>query len=244
VDDASEAVTAEFLSAFAAANVGVLLIRHEQNRGYTASANAVLREGKADWIVLLNSDTVVPSAAFTKLVTNGEQFDRVGIVGPLSNAASWQTVPQLTGADGKFLVNALRDGMTVEDMDRLCEELSNGALLFAPLVNGFCYAVRRKLIERIGMFDEANFPQGYGEEDDFCLRAGEAGYLCGIATDTYVFHSKSASFTPERRKPLVEEGAKALRKKHSAERIQAATDMLRKNPELKRIRELLFERLN
>jgi GT2 family glycosyltransferase len=116
-------------------------------------------------------------------------------------------------------------------------------VVFVPLINGFCYAIRRKLIETIGYFDEESFPQGYGEEDDFCLRAGAAGLLCAIATDAYVYHVKSATFTSERRKPLVEAGVQELRRKHTPERLKAAVDMLRRHPELNRIRNALTARL-
>jgi GT2 family glycosyltransferase len=142
------------------------------------------------------------------------------------------------------LANELPPAITVDDMDRICEELATAAVPLVPLLNGFCYAVRRALIDAIGFLDEESFPIGYGEEDDFSLRAGAAGYLCAVATDTYIYHSKSASFTQERRGPLVEAGAKALRKKHTAERIAAAVHMLRYHPELARIRNLIAKRLD
>jgi GT2 family glycosyltransferase len=203
----------------------------------------VLARTQGDWVVLVNSDTIVPAGALAKVVACGEQFQQIGIVGPLSNAASWQTVPQLTGADGKFLVNEIPPGISVNDMDRLCEEISTGVVPFVPLVNGFFFAIRRSLIQRIGYFDEARFPTGYGEEDDYCLRAGAAGFLCALATDTYVYHVKSASFSNERRKKLADAGGKELQRKHTAERISAAVDMMRRHPELNRMRAKLSGRL-
>ena len=241
VDDASDAPTATLLDHFAENHQGIVLIRHEQNLGYTRSANAVLKNAKAPWIVLLNSDAVVPSAALRKLVICGEQFPKLAVVGPLSNAAGWQTVPELTGANGKFLVNAIPAPLTVEDMDRICEEVSDGVVPFVPLINGFCFAIRRSVLSELGLFDEASFPIGYGEEDDFCLRVGAAGLLCSIATDAYVWHAKSASFTPTGRLPLVEAGGKALRAKHSAERVAAAVEMMRRHPLLARLRPRIGE---
>jgi GT2 family glycosyltransferase len=243
VDDASDAPAATLLDQFVNKHEGIKLIRHEQNQGYTRSANDILKNTRSDWVVLLNSDAVVPSRALRKLVTCGEQFSRIGIVGPLSNAASWQSVPHVTGPDGKFLVNQIPSPLNVENMDELCEELSSGVVPFVPLINGFCYTIRRSVIDHIGYFDEANFPTGYGEEDDYSLRAAEAGYVCGIATDTYVYHVKSASFTSERRTPLAAAGGAALRKKHSAERVAAAVDMMLHHPELMRIRDRIFRRL-
>jgi GT2 family glycosyltransferase len=241
VDDASDAPTARLIDQLAKDHEGITLIRHERNRGYTRSANEVLKNAKGRWIVLLNSDTIVPAPVLRKLITCGEQFSRLGIVGPLSNAASWQTVPQLTGMDGKFLVNELPAPLTADDMDRICGELSYGTVPFVPLLNGFCLAIRRMLIGHIGLFDEESFPMGYGEEDDFCLRAGAAGFLCGLATDAYVYHHKSASFTAERRLPLVEAGQRALRVKHSVGRVAAAVYAMKHHPELACMRERISE---
>lgn len=244
VDDASDAQTAGFLDRFAKDHADVKLVRHRKNRGYTKSANEIFKQSGADWVILLNSDTIVPKNAFRKIISCGESYSHIGIVGPLSNAASWQTVPDLTGSDGKFLINEIKSPLTVDDMDRICEELATGIVPFVPLINGFCYAVRRRLIKKIGLFDEKRFPMGYGEEDDFSLRAGGAGFLCAIAADTYVYHTKSASFTSERRKGLVEAGATALRQKHSGELINAAVATMKNHPELMRIRARILERLN
>jgi GT2 family glycosyltransferase len=244
VDDASGAETAAMLDSFAGSHQRLKLIRHESNRGYTPSANDVLKNSQAPWTFLLNSDTIVPPRALRKIVACGEQFSQIGIVGPLSNAASWQSVPRLTGPDGKFKVNEIPPGLSIADMDGLCEELASGIVPFVPLLNGFCYAVRHKLTEKIGFLDEASFPVGYGEEDDFSLRAGAAGYVCAIATDAYIYHAKSATFTADRRRPLVEQGAAALRRKHSPERLTAAVLVLRQNPEIARIRERMMQRLS
>jgi GT2 family glycosyltransferase len=243
VDDASDGPTARYLDQFAVRYPQIQLIRHERNQGYTSSANDVLKNSQGQWVILLNSDTIVPSRALGKLVACGEQFAGLGIVGPLSNTATWQTVPQLSGPDGKWMVNQIPKGVSVEDMDRMCEQVSTRVVPFVPLVNGFCLAIRRAVFDRIGLFDEKNFPIGYGEEDDYCLRAGTAGFLCAIATDAYIYHARSASFTPERRPPLVEAGALALRRKHTPERIASAVDMMKRHPEFARMRERLAEAL-
>lgn len=243
VDDASDAETAALLDGVAAENERVDIIRHQQNQGYTRSANEVLKAAKSDWIILVNSDAIVPKDAIRKLIACGEQFTCLGIVGPLSNAASWQSVPSRIDAGGDLRVNELPEGVTADAMDRLCEEVGNGLVPFVPLINGFCFAVRRAVVERIGLFDHENFPIGYGEEDDFCLRAADAGFICGIATDTYVYHVKSVSFTPGRRRELVLSGGIALRQKHSAERVASAVDMLMNSPELRRVRDRVAKRL-
>ena len=237
VDDASDEETARYLADVAASDPRICLKRNEENLGYTCSANLILRGADTPWVVLLNSDTIVPPEAFAKLVRAGEENPKLAIVGPLSNAASWQSVPRLTGPDGTFHVNALPRGIATEDMDVICEQAALPVTQFVPLVNGFCLAIRTSVLAEIGAFDEMSFPIGYGEEDDLCLRAADAGYVCGISTDTFVFHSKSASFTSDRRKLHVAEGLKALRRKHSQERLEAAAAMMRDHAGLKLVRE-------
>ena len=237
VDDASDEPTARYLADFATRDRRIRLKRNKENLGYTKSANLVLRAADTPWVVLLNSDTIVPSRALSKLTAAGEQYSKLAIVGPLSNAASWQSVPRLTGTDGNFHVNALQRGLTPEDMDAISELAGLPVVQFVPLVNGFCLAIRTSVLAEIGVFDDASFPVGYGEEDDLCLRAADAGYVCGISTDAFVFHTKSASFTAERRKVHVIEGLETLRRKHSDERLTAAANMMRDHTGLKLVRE-------
>jgi len=236
VDDASDAPTASFLTGFAAAHSWVELIRNPHNLGYTRSANLALKRVITDWVVLLNSDTVVPRHALRKLVAAGERFPRLAIVGPLSNAASWQSTPGLTAADGSFFVNQLPASLGPEDMDRLCEKNALDFVPFVPLINGFCMAIRRAALEHIGYFDEDRFPVGYGEEDDLCIRAANAGYACGIATNAYVFHSKSASFTKERRTVLSAAGRQALNATYGADRLSGMSSYMLNHRALRMLR--------
>src|SRR3546814_12923259 len=80
-----------------------------------------------------------------------------------------------------------------------------------PTGNGFCLYIKRDLIDAIGLFDEASFPEGYGEEHDFCMRALAAGWYNMVAPRTRVHHVRSASFR-ERRQALAETGAPPMQK--------------------------------
>jgi GT2 family glycosyltransferase len=239
VDDASDSPTASYLDRFAQEHDGVRLLRNPQNLGYTRSANRAMKAAETKWVVLLNSDTVLPRHGLTKLVAAGERFPRLAVVGPLSNAASWQSVPRMVGDDGKFLVNRLPRGTTVEEVDRLCQQSALDVVPFVPLVNGFCLALRKDVLEELDYFDAGDFPMGYGEEDDFCLRVAAAGYVCGIATDTFVYHAKSATFTASRREPLVAAGRQVLARKHGEESLHAASSTMRNNPGLRLMRHRL-----
>src|SRR5262249_36942325 len=62
-----------------------------------------------------------------------------------------------------------------------------------PTGVGFCLYIRRALIDAIGIFDPA-FGLGYGEENDFCMRAAKAGYRTVLCGDAFVAHIGGRSF--------------------------------------------------
>ena len=67
---------------------------------------------------------------------------------------------------------------------------------------GFCMGIKRELINKIGLFDAETFERGYGEENDFCLRAEQMGYRNVLCDDTYIYHTGSVSFGSQARADL------------------------------------------
>ncbi|MBU0555659.1 MAG: glycoside hydrolase family 99-like domain-containing protein [Alphaproteobacteria bacterium] len=232
VDDGSDKATREAIDRHCSNHPGDILIRHAAARGYTKAANAGISHSTADYVILLNSDTIVPLCWVEALISAGESDCNIGILGPLSNAASWQSVPDVIDAAGDFAVNELPSGMLVDDAAKLCASISKDVVYRTPVINGFCFAIKRAVINKIGLLDEESFPQGYGEENDYCFRAVNSGFHCGLVTKTYVFHAKSKSFTHERRRILSAEGFQALVRKHSVERIEAAVGFMKAHPAL------------
>jgi O-antigen biosynthesis protein len=237
VDDGSAEETRDYLRDLAT-SPATLLIRNEVPGGYTKAANAGLKAATARTIVLLNSDTIVPPNWLAKMTGLMERFPDVGMVGPLSNAASWQSVPRLLDDNRQFAVNELPPDTSVEDYDRRLEA-SVGTISLrprVPLLNGFCIMLRRQVIDTIGYLDEDSFPRGYGEENDYCFRASDAGFGLMLAIDTYVFHAKSKSYGPATRNKLSEQGGAAFARKYPLHRIQGAVASMRANPLLETVR--------
>ncbi|MCP3476610.1 glycosyltransferase [Bradyrhizobium sp. CCGUVB1N3] len=238
VDDASDKPTKLAIERFQYSWLEHTILPLAARGGYTRAVNAALRQSKADAVVLLNSDTLVPPTGIRKLRSALFSSDARGIVGPLSNAASYQSVPSVKGAVGQTAINPLPEGMTVHDLDQHLEASWNGIYPLTPLVHGFCLCIRRAVLEAIGEFDESAFPFGYGEENDFCFRAADAGFELAIATNTYVFHAKSKSYSDAERTKYMEAGAEALFKKHSKRRVKAAVKFMEENPLLNSVRSL------
>ena len=101
VDDGSTQPTQEYLNDFAYSQAA-LLLRNEQARGYTRAANQGLHASSANYIILLNSDTMVTPLWLDRLIACGESDPHIGLVGPLSNTASWQSIPEIFNARGRL----------------------------------------------------------------------------------------------------------------------------------------------
>ncbi len=237
VNDGSKPPTTEYVRAFCEKHDGVSYMENPESIGYTRSANRGLRESNADYVVLLNSDIVVPEGWVERIIECGESDPNIGIVGPLSNAASYQSVPDIRSPEGEWAVNPLPANITVDDMAQLILRVSDRLFPRLPFINGSCFAVKRKLIERIGLFDEETFPIGYGEENDYCIRAREAGYELAVADHGYVYHAKSRSFTHERRKQLAKEARGKLEAKHGPAKMRTGVQQLETNRLLEPLRQ-------
>jgi GT2 family glycosyltransferase/glycosyltransferase involved in cell wall biosynthesis len=238
IDDGSDASTARYLRAFADQSPWVDVYRNDQARGYTSAANRGLALSTAELVILLNSDTVVTDAWADKLADAVFSTSGAGIVGPMSNAASHQSIPEHHGTTYQTAINELPPGLTAEDVNRHCEEWTTiDVLPRVPLVHGFCLGITREAIESVGIFDERHFPKGYGEENDYCFRATDAGFGLVIATHTYVFHAKSRSYIESKRVRLMRQGAEALRTLHGSKRVDRAVRSMQGNSLLQHMRD-------
>jgi GT2 family glycosyltransferase len=207
IDDASpDAAIAPLLARYASrANVRVL--GNEANRGFTATANRGISEaGRAD-VVLLNADTEVGPNWLVGLRRAAASAADVATVTAVSDNAGAFSVPELERE------NAMPAGWSFEDTARALWHGTGHAYPALPTGNGFCMYIRRAVIDAVGMLDEAAFPQGYGEENDFCQRASARGMRHLIAGNVYVHHSRSASFGHERRAQLGVAGMQVLRER-------------------------------
>jgi GT2 family glycosyltransferase len=212
VDDGSGAETRDYLASLAQTHAATLL-RNETPRGYTRAANQGLRQSSADYVVLLNSDTMVTPQWLDRLVACAESAPDIGLVGPLSNTASWQSIPQVE-KHGDWAANPLPEGLSIENMGQLVAQYSARLYPTMPFLNGFCLLIRRQVLDQVGIFDAATFGEGYGEEDDLILRARQAGWRAALADDAYIYHAQSRSYSTERRKRLTQRAGPLLIKKH------------------------------
>lgn len=223
------------------------LLRRENGSGFCKAANAGLKISDKETVILLNSDTIVSGTWIEKLLKSLHRHPRIGISGPLSNSGGWQSIPNLPGQSTPPQTSK-SDAKSLVDINKFCEDLADR--LPAPIVeqvNGFCLAIKREVINCVGYFDEECFPMGYGEESDLNLRAQNAGFLCTVALDCFVFHAKTKSYTSDKRKELSVKGRIHLDRLHGQKRIKNAVKGSVENPiliEVRRLAEQAFKEKN
>lgn len=190
INDASpEPKLVEALADYEPQNI-LTLLHNEQNLGFVGTVNRGMSQSSND-VVLLNSDTEVANdwldrmVAHVRLAAHGD----VATVTPYSNNATLCSYPQ------PFAENNLLTGETLATMHSHCATANNQQSIVIPTGVGFCFLITRVALDKVGLFDEAAFGKGYGEENDFCLRASQQGFVNLHALDVFVWHKGAVSFS-------------------------------------------------
>lgn len=192
IDDATpEPEIACYLDALAT-NDRVTLLRNETNLGYIGSVNRGMALHPERDVVLLNSDTEVANDWLARLHACVHSDVAIGTATPFSNNATICSYPDFCRNNTE-----LPDGLSVSEVDALFRDVNQGRWIELPTAVGFCMYIRRACLQAVGMFDAGNFGRGYGEENDFSLRAAAAGWKNVLCADVFVFHSGSVSFGAE-----------------------------------------------
>src|SRR5207248_314955 len=118
----------------------------------------------------LNSDTEVAPGWLDRIAAHARGNEAVGTVTPFSNNATICSYPKTLQA------NEMRPGETTASLDAAFARANRGLSAGIPTAVGFCMFITRECLERVGVFDEARYGAGYGEEVDFCMRAARAGF--------------------------------------------------------------------
>ncbi|MBK3732730.1 glycosyltransferase, partial [Azospirillum brasilense] len=166
----------------------ITLLRNERNLGFPATVNRGLRLHPDRDVVLLNADTLVAGDWLARLRAAAHASDDIGTVTPLSNDATILSYP--SGKDRPpppSPAGAAR-------LDRQARAVNAGLRVELPTAVGFCMYIRRDCLAETGPFEELLFGRGYGEENDFCLRARGLGWRHLGAADVFVAHVGGRSF--------------------------------------------------
>lgn len=164
------------------------LLHNEHNLGFVGTVNRGMALYPRNDVVLVNSDTEVSGDWLDRMQAAAYSNARIGSVTPFSNNATICSYPEFC-AD-----NELPEGYTAAELDQVFAEVNAGQLVDIPTAVGFCMFIRRDCLIDVGTFDAKLFGRGYGEENEFCLRAAERGWRHVLTGDTFVYHKGGVSF--------------------------------------------------
>ncbi|MBI2870856.1 MAG: glycosyltransferase family 2 protein [Candidatus Omnitrophica bacterium] len=187
VDNASEPPVRAFLASVKprGAIVDVELIQNERNSGYSGGMNAGLKRSGAPLLCLLNNDLVFTQGWLGELIAVAESNPQIGIVNPSSNSVG--ILPP--------------SGMALPQFGRTLSGLK-GIFTEVGMCIGFCMLIKRKVLDAVGFLTEEN--EGFFfEDEDYSVRAQQAGFQCVVAEGAYVYHDEHKTFRPGRERDIL-----------------------------------------
>lgn len=166
----------------------ITLLENPSNLGFVETVNHGMALAPEHDVLLLNSDTEVAGDWLDRLRQAAYRQNDTGTATPLSNNATICSYPRICED------NPLPAGYDTAGMDALCAQTNAGVSVQIPTAVGFCMYIRRDCLAQTGPFDAGRFGTGYGEENDFCMRATHQGWHHVLAMDTFVRHVGGVSF--------------------------------------------------
>ncbi|MDR2427470.1 MAG: glycosyltransferase [Endomicrobium sp.] len=199
----------------------MILYENKQNLGFIGTVNFALSQTTKD-VVILNTDVLLPKNWASRLLNPIFTNEQVASVTPISNSATLLSLPKIW-CDNNININ---------DCSKIDSMLSQFCIEGNPLCNlptgvGFCMAMSRCAIDKIGYFDPI-FGRGYGEENDWCMRALNHSFINTFVWNMFVFHKHGASFNSEEKKLLIKKNSEILVSKHK-EYFKLVSDTVNSN---------------
>jgi N-acetylglucosaminyl-diphospho-decaprenol L-rhamnosyltransferase len=179
----------------------VRLIALEENLGFSAANNLVLRETTAEYVLVLNPDTQLAAGTLDTLLSLMDADPRIGIAGcrlvqedGTFDHAARRSFPTPASALGHFLRLGRSDRAPAALAAYRAPDVGEGPV---DAVNGAFMLMRRAMLDEIGLFDEGYWM--YMEDLDLCYRAARAGWLTWYEPTVEAVHIKAGTSGHHRR---------------------------------------------
>lgn len=204
VDNASGQSIAKQFSDFKKrhAHLHLTLIENSENLGFAGGNNRGIThcmEHGADYIMLLNNDTIVDKKFIDPLVSFFEKGSPAGVISPKIYFAPGYEYHQERYKESEkgniiWYAGGHIDWDNVYASHRGVDEVDIGrynAPKKTGFISGCCFMVKQEVFEKIGLLDDAYFM--YLEDVDFCVRAKRAGYELWLVPQSFIWHKNAQS---------------------------------------------------
>jgi hypothetical protein len=170
----------------------VELITLKSNIGTTKSRNLALKKipTDANFICVLDSDTIVTSTAINALVSSLIQNERYGIAVP--SMANANQEPQISCKKFPNLPIKFLKPMPLKKLEQIGKHMenydfsSNKPIFEVDYGISACWMIKKSCFDAVGLLDENIF---YAPEDvDYCLRTWKAGFKVIYVPSAHIVH--------------------------------------------------------
>ena len=168
----------------------VEVLTSPSNAGFACGNNLGIREAiknQADYVLLLNDDTIVSSDFLDILVAEGEKDPLSGMLGP--EVLYYGDRERIAFSGAKF--DRAAGTFAFPRSGELSPAPGSSAPVESDYVTGCALLVKKSLIDKVGLLDERFFL--YWEDSDWGLRAKKAGFRCLVVPAAKIWHKVSAS---------------------------------------------------
>lgn len=175
----------------------VKLIENKENIGFAKANNQAIRKARGEYLLLLNSDTIIPPESLTIMVDFLDKKPEVGVLGPklvdqdLNLQTSCRHFPTLFTVLSQFFgLSAMFPKSKIfgwYDMGYWDHSHTSEV----DCVPGTSLLVRKKAVQEVGLLDENYFM--YFEDTDWCYRFARAGWKVVFLPNAKVIHLGGAS---------------------------------------------------
>lgn len=177
---------------------GVDLLRSEANLGFTGGNNLgishAIKSYQSDFIMMLNSDTVVAPDFLTELHEKLTADPKAGIAAPKMYFHRGfeffdKSYSQVERHHVIWYAGGSIDWVNLASFHRGVDEVDRGQfdqLTESDFATGCCILIRREIIERVGILDKQYFL--YSEDVDYSLRVKEAGFKILFVPNSVIWH--------------------------------------------------------
>ncbi len=169
----------------------IKIIYNKENLGFSGGNNVGIKyalEYEADYVLLLNNDTVVSRSFLSKLIEAGESNSNFGILGPKIYFAD--ETKRIWFAGGQ--INWLYNRGTMNGYGQIDEgQYDKPEIQKSEYITGCCFLIKKEVIEKIGLMPEEYFL--YYEDTDWSLKTQKAGFKCIFVPEARIWHKCSKS---------------------------------------------------
>jgi len=197
VDNNSEDDTLQSIKAEFSHSSYIKILKNTENVGFALANNQGIENASGQYILLLNSDTIVQIGALEKLVTAFEQREHLGVVA--TTLVNPDGSLQRQGGNFPTLVSLTTHMLFLDDIPVIGKLLpstqhtgkTHREITQVDWVGGTAMMVRREVFSEVGGLDKNIFM--YGEDMEFCMRAKDHHWEVAIDPEAKITHFGSAS---------------------------------------------------